>query len=304
MSLGYLFSLASALSFACYIVVGKISEEYLEPITLVFYLSFLALIVSFPVIFAEKKKFNLDIFKKEFFNFRLWLHVSCTFCAMWSLWHGVSELNPATATMIGRTETLWTVVLACLIYKERFSLMYCFAFILAIAGVFLMQGDIGNALSISALSSGGVSYILLSSVFFAAAEIFAKNISQSISPSRFSLYRHGIITVIAGSLSLALGQMHGLESADQWLNVVLAAFLGPGLSRLLYLYSLQHIDLIKTTLLGEVEPVFTALVSFLILREVPTFAEWTGGALMVVACLILMLSVHFGEAKQSTSYAN
>jgi drug/metabolite transporter (DMT)-like permease len=296
MSIGYLFSLASALSFAGYIVVGKLSESYLEPITLVFYLSFLAFFISLPIVFLESSKFGFKTFKEEIIHYQLWLHVGCIFFAMWSLWQGVSELNPATATMLGRTETLWTVILACLIYKERFSVMYCVAFVFAIAGIVLMQGDVSGALSISALSSSGVSYILLSSVCFAAAEMFSKNISQSIAPSRFALYRHGLVTMIAGSLSLSLGQMHGLEP-DQWLNVILAAFLGPGLARLLYLYSLQRIDLIKSTLLGEIEPVFTALVSFLILKEIPSFAEWTGGALMVMACLILILSIHFGESK-------
>ena len=81
--------------------------------------------------------------------------------------------------------------------------------------------------------------------------------------------------------------MQWLETS-QWLNVALAALLGPGLSRLLYLYALKRLELIKTTLIGEVEPVLTALMSFLALREIPSFEEWTGGSLMLAACLILI----------------
>ncbi len=231
----------------------------------------------------------------------LWLHVGSIFLAMWTLWQGISVLNPATATMIGRTETLWTVALACLIYKERFSFIYFIAFGLAFAGIFFMQDELGSAVSISTFSNSGVIYILISSLFFALAEVFAKNISLEISPIRFSIYRHGIITVAAGIFSLLLGHMHWLET-NQWFNLTLAAFLGPGLARLLYLYSLQRVDLVKTTLLGEIEPVFTALVSFLVLREVPSLEEWTGGSMMLGACLILILHVHFSEKKKSTGY--
>lgn len=297
MPLGYFFSLASAFSFACYIVVGKITEDGLEPITLVFYLSLLAFVISFPLFWMDKSKLNTHIFKQEFFNPMLWLHVGSIFFAMWTLWQGISVLNPATATMIGRTETLWTVALACLIYKERFSFIYFIAFALALGGICFMQGDLGNAISLSTFSSNGVVYILLSSLFFALAEVFAKNLSQEIPPIRFSIYRHGIIAVAAGVCSVLLGHMHWLDTS-QWLNLSLAAFLGPGLARLLYLYSLQRVDLVKTTLLGEIEPVFTALVSFLILREVPSFEEWTGGAMMLGACLILILHVHFDEQKK------
>ena len=302
MPLGYFFSLAAAFSFACYVVVGKVSEDGLEPITLVFYLSLIAFLINLPLLLIDKKTISKPVFKGEFFNSSLWLHVGCIFFAMWTLWQGVSVLNPATATMIGRTETLWTVAFACLVYKERFSIIYLFAFILALGGIFLMQGNPINFVSTSSVSGSGVVYILLSSLFFAAAEIFAKNISLDIPPIRFSIYRHGIVTMAAGSIALLLGHMHWLET-DQWLNIALAAFLGPGLARLLYLYSLKQVELIQTTLLGEVEPVFTALVSFLVLREVPSSDEWTGGALMVAACLILIIHVHFGESNKLNNCA-
>ena len=297
MASGYLLSFAAALCFAGYVVVGKISQNNLAPITLVFYISFLAFFLSLPFVLVNKSPFNRRVFKKEFCNTGLWLHVICIFFAMWTLWQGVQFLNPATATMLGRTETLWTIFLACLIYKERFSSIYYFAFGLMLLGVMVMNGNLTDFSSMTAFSSGGTVYILLSSLFFAVAETSAKKASQGVPPARFTIYRNGVITIMAGATSLLLGQLQWLETS-QWLNVSIAALLGPGLARLLYLHALKRLELIKTTLICEIEPVLTALMSFLALREIPSFEEWTGGILMLAACLILILNVYFVEQRK------
>ena len=297
MASGYLLSFAAALCFAGYIVVGKISQNDLEPITLVFYISFLAFFLSLPFALVNPSTLNSRLFKREVCNSGLWLHVICIFFAMWTLWQGIQFLNPATATMLGRTETLWSIFLACLIYKEKFSAIYFLAFGLMLLGIMVMNGNPADFSSMATLSSGGMVYILLSSLFFAVAEMFAKKVSQCIPPARFTIYRNGIITVISGTTSLLLGQIQWLETS-QWLNVALAALLGPGLARLLYLHALKRLELIKTTLIGEVEPVFTALMSFWALQEIPSLEEWTGGALMVAACLILILNLHLVEQRK------
>ncbi|MDJ0702099.1 MAG: DMT family transporter [Leptolyngbyaceae cyanobacterium MO_188.B28] len=297
MASGYLLSFAASLCFAGYVVVGKISQNDLEPITLVFYISFLAFFLGLPFALVNKSPLNGRVFKRELCNTGLWLHVICIFFAMWTLWQGVRFLNPATATMLGRTETLWTIFLACLIYKERFSSIYYLAFGLMLLGIMVMNGNPTDFFSMAFLSGGGAVYILLSSLFFAVAETSAKKASEGISPARFTIYRNGIITVIAGMTSLLLGQLQWLEPS-QWLNVSIAALLGPGLARLLYLHALKRLELIKTTLICEVEPVLTALMSFLALREIPSFEEWTGGILMLAACLVLILNVYFVEQRK------
>ena len=287
MASGYFWSFAAALSFAGYLVVGKISENNLEPIALVFYLSLLAFLMGLPFIWINKVIIHNRLLTREISNVGLWLHVICIFFAMWTLWQGVSSLNPATAAMIGRTETVWTVFLACLVYKEKFSPIYILAFLLTLLGLIVMNGNLGDLSAISTASSNGIVYILLSSLLFAVAEILAKKVSNDIPPVRFTVYRNGIITIMAGLVSMVLGQIHWLKTS-QWLNVTLAALLGPCLARLFYLQSLQQLELVKATLIGEFEPVLTALVSFFVLREIPELEEWTGGALMLTACLLLI----------------
>ncbi len=294
MTSGYFWSFAASLSFAGYLVVGKISENELEPIALVFYLSLLAFLMGLPFVWINKVTINNYSLKREISNAGLWLHVICVFLAMWTFWEGVSYLNPATAVMIGRTETLWTVLLACMVYKEKFSPVYVLAFILMLLGLIVINGNLNDLSAISTASGSGIVYILLSSVFFAVAEILAKKVSRDIPPVRFTVYRNGIITIIACVVSILLGQIHWLERG-QWLNVTLAALLGPCLARLFYLQSLQKLELVKVTLIGEFEPVFTALVSFLVLKEIPGLEEWTGGALIVAACLLLIVNSHLVE---------
>lgn len=294
MASGYFWSLAAALSFAGYLVVGKMSENELAPIALVFYLSLLAFLMGLPLVWINKATIHSRLLKREISNAGLWLHVICIFLAMWTLWQGISSLNPATAVMIGRTETLWTVLLACLVYKEKFSPVYVLVFTLMLLGLIVMNGNLGDLSARSTVSRSGIVYILLSSLLFAVAEILTKKVSNDIPPVRFTVYRNGIITVMAGVVSMVLGQIHWLETS-QWLNVTLAALLGPCLARLFYLQALQQLELVKATLIGEFEPVFTALVSFFVLREIPGLEEWTGGALIIAACLLLIVNIHLVE---------
>ena len=294
MAPGYFLSFFAALSFAGYFVVGKISENDLEPIALVFYLSLLAFLIGLPFALLNKSTTNSRLLKREISSSGLWLHVICIFLGMWTLWQGVSFLDPATAVMIGRTETLWTVLLACMVYKEKFSSTYVFAFLLMLFGIIVMNGNLDNLSAMTTTSGGGIVYILLSALFFAVAEILAKKVGNDIPPVRFTLYRNGIITVMAGLVAIMLGQIHWLETSEL-LNVTLAALLGPCLARLFYLHALQRLELVKVTLIGEFEPVLTALLSFFVLREIPTLKEWAGGALILAACLLLILNVHFRE---------
>ena len=114
MASGYLLSFAASLCFACYIVVGKISQNDLSPITLIFYISFLSFTLSLPFALVNQSTIDSRLIKREVSNSGLWLHVICIFFAMWTLWQGIRVLNPATATILSRTETLWTIFLACL----------------------------------------------------------------------------------------------------------------------------------------------------------------------------------------------
>ncbi len=75
-----------------------------------------------------------------------------------------------------------------------------------------------------------------------------------------------------------------------WWGILIIAFAGPILTRPIYLYALKFADLSKVALINQSQPVFVAILAFLMLQQSPAPREVVGGLFVIAGCLVVIIS--------------
>jgi drug/metabolite transporter (DMT)-like permease len=180
--------------------------------------------------------------------------------------------------------TLIAILLGVWIFGERFNRLE------GIGAIFVVLGVVGLRCVGGIEVERGFWIILAASVGFGIAEAIAKKTVTIVDPIAFSLAR----TVILGAAFtvVALVKDDGLILPSQslgWLAIMAIAISGPFLGRVHFLKALQKKHISKISIVTQSQPIFVALLAFIILQTIPTQREWLGGAAILVGCAMLVL---------------
>ena len=80
----------------------------------------------------------------------------------------------------------------------------------------------------------------------------------------------------------------GLTSV--WPGVLVLGIIGPILSRMMYLMALKRLELSKVAVVSQSQPVFVILTALLVLNQLPTLREFTGGLFLIAGCIFMVVS--------------
>ena len=271
---GYSLTLASAISFSIFFVFAKLVGQDVSAIAIVFYLGAVSLLFCLPILILTG--LHWDAWVNPSLLGHAVCHLTATFLMLW----GLETLSPATVSLIGRTEPLFTIAIACTVLGEKFRRRYIGSFALTSFGVVIVNGAMGG------VDELGTLLIFASSLMFAIAEILAMRASQSISPTIFVMVRNIIFTVVSGVLAVLSDQLHWVGFPTLRI-MALVAFAGPVASRIFYVAAMRRIEISTITLINEVEPIFIALIAFLVLGAVPTTKECLGGLFILAGASLL-----------------
>ncbi len=273
---GYGFTIASTISFSIFFVFAKLVGKDVSAIALVFYVGAASLLFCLPTL--ARTGLNLD----SWVNPSLLGHAACHLTATFLMWWGLETLTPATAVLIGRTEPLFTIAIACTVLGEKFRRRYMGSFALISIGVVIVNGAMGE------VNEVGITLVFASSLMFAIAEILAMRASQSISPTIFVSVRNVIITTVSGAIAVLSDQLHWVGFPTLGI-MALVALAGPVASRIFYVAAMRRIEISTITLINEVEPICVASVAFIVLGVVPTAKDCLGGFFILAGASLLAL---------------
>ncbi len=193
---------------------------------------------------------------------------------------GLSRLDASLTSLINTLYPLWVVVFLAASGQplSRFTLL---SLLLAGCGVGLLtqaQGTTADAL--------GIMLMLASSAMYGWHLVLGQWVIVDTPPRSVALY---VVTAMALVVVVArLVQPEPLESisADGW-GAMVGLGLTMALSRLFMFVGLGRLGGIQTAILGLSELFVTLLVAFLLLGERLTLWQWMGGALLVIAGLLV-----------------
>jgi drug/metabolite transporter (DMT)-like permease len=206
-------------------------------------------------------------------------------------WLSLSSLEWLSAATLGflfYTYPAWVAVFAALARTERLTPIRIGALALALGGITLMVGSPWSA----PMPLPGLLRALGSAVVYALYIPLLHRMRGPLSASVASTY----VILGAGLVFLAISLRNGTLFAGMtpgmWgLALVLAVF-STAVAFITFLRGLEVLGPVRTAILSTVEPFWTALLAALVLAQPVGIATIGGGALIVVAILLLQRSAH------------
>lgn len=187
----------------------------------------------------------------------------------------LTELGPATVSVVMRTEVLAVGVLGWWLLGERPSPGFWFGAFLALVGLCILNGiDAGVA------ARPAVAYGLLAALCFSAMQLLARRVASRVDLARVNMRRLWLSAALLGCWPGVLGQLQSVALVF-WFWVGIAALCGPVMSRLLLMHSVRHVAAAQTSLVMLTAPVFALTLGFLLLGDLPQLREVLGGAVML-----------------------
>lgn len=280
---GILLAVVSSFLGATVILIGKtaLSNGGLTPETFSFFWFGSAFIYCLIYLFiiGENKNFE-NILRKKW-------HV-LTFAALLDaisglFWlTGLKALNPAVATFLNTTTTIYILVFGILILKEKFNLIELIG-----AGLIL----IGTPIMTFALESSNkmpVIYILIACLLGAINIIIIKKFVAEIPPSIITTWRCFVICSVSFTYGNVWGNIY-IPSLEPIIMVSLCSMLGPLAQMTCYYESLKRIEASKTALIRSSIPLLVLIGSWVILKDLPGLNKLIGGLILFAGVVILSI---------------
>jgi len=194
---GALWMLAAGFLFGCMGVFVKLGAHYFSNIELVFYRSFLGLLMVYALIRQQG-----GAVATAHWGGHLWRSISGSIALM-LFFYCITVLPLATAVSLNYTSPLFLIVLTMVVFKERFHAPLAFAIVLGFAGmVLLLQPTLEQEQVIPGLLG------LVSGFFAGIAMLNVRQLGLLGEPDwRVVFYFSLIASLISGSIML-LGTIH------------------------------------------------------------------------------------------------
>jgi len=193
--------LVAGFLFGCMGVFVKLGAEYFSHIELVFYRSFLGLLMIYAVIRHRGLSLSTHHLKQH-----LWRGVSGTIALM-LYFYCITVLPLATAVTLNYTAPLYLTILTMLVFKEHFRPAISGAILLGFCGVVLL---LHPTLAQDQLIPGLVG--LISGLLAGVAYLNVKQLGLSGEPGWRVVFYFSLIAAISSGVGMLLGTIHPITA--------------------------------------------------------------------------------------------
>ena len=192
------------------------------------------------------------------------------------------DMTEATSVAFLRSlAVVMTPALAFLAYRKKYSWQHIAAQIMVLPGMYLLCVRGG----LSGFGSGEI-MALLAAALVAATLVFTGKYIEQVDPVSMTALQAGCSAVIAfaGSMLVEGGINAGSATPKAWLIILYLAILCTFLGYLLQNMALTSISDREVSLIQSLNPVMTAVFSFILLGE-KLSAAGIAGAAIIIACI-------------------
>jgi len=294
---GYVGAVLAALLFGISSTLNKIALRNVHPMIVAGSIYLTAGIVLMFLRFTPLKdkilkKLEFKVKTQEFFSRRDFLILTFivlfgSFLAPLSFMFGLNKTTAVNASLLLNTETLFTVLIALLVFKEKASGRSIIGILLILIGAAVISTENFKEVELSKGILGNI-LIILAGISWA----IDNNLSKLLSVKRDLLLVTSLKGLFGGGALLILASLIGirfyipLQSLPYILTV--GAF-SIGFSIVLFLFALREIGAMKTGAIFSTSSLIGALFAFLILGESFTAVKAFFGILMLFGVYLLSL---------------
>lgn len=268
---GYAFMLGSSLCFAVMGAFVKQASLTLPILEVSFFRAFggLVMIAAWMILTGES-------FAARDKGILIWRGV-LGWAALTAFFFGISTLYLADAVLLNYTSPFFTAIIATFVLGERLSRPSVLALLLASAGVAFVVGPKGGFLHWEAL-------VALSSGLFAAfAYVAVKRATARNSHWIIVLY----FSAVASLLTLPLmAPTFRFPTPLEW-GLLSGVAVSATIAQVFMTLGYQHARATTASIVSLFTPFIAALLGLLFFKDVPTWATWLGGGLILAAGTLL-----------------
>jgi drug/metabolite transporter (DMT)-like permease len=185
----------------------------------------------------------------------------------------------ADTALLTNGETVFSILFALLIFKERLRPIGYIAVTLILLGVFLVTTNLDLNSSIFSLNLGNV-LVILSTIIWGFDNNICKIIARQIHVSRLIQLK----ALIGGSILLGTVIISGIPfniQSEQILPIILLGVFGFAISLFLYLHSIKRIGVIKASSLLSLSAVFGLVFALIFLHELISINQLIAISVMI-----------------------
>jgi drug/metabolite transporter (DMT)-like permease len=209
------------------------------------------------------------------------LYATQSFVYFW----GFQTVSASTTGLLFNTFPLWIALFAFVFLREHITYPVLAALGLGFVGTALTSGFVGGT-----VDGRGVVLILAAACGYAIYVVAARKTTATLNPE--SVAAHVFLGSAAGFLAAAAltGNLPLGAPLDSIGYAIALAVVATLLPILLFLKGLRLIGAARAGVIGTLEPVVTVILAFAVLGEQLGALQWVGGALVVLASLLVHAS--------------
>lgn len=267
-------------------IAGKIGVEEFPPFSLAFFRFLVSTAIIFPIMIKyEKKDWRLK--KSDFLNI-IPLGMIGMFGYHALFFTALKYTTAINSSMIGATNPMITSILASLLIGEKLEIKRLGAILLAFFGVILTitNGNIEVVRSVS-FNIGDI-IMLIAVICWAVYSVISKKVMPKYSPLIITSY--SFLVCLAALIPFVLMErpMTYLPYVTWrgWASVVYMAVFASVIGYLVQQVSIKAIGPSKTMSFINLVPVFSIILSALILRERVTIIKLVSGAIIICGVVL------------------
>ena len=265
--------LAAGFLFGCMGLFVKLGAHYFSNTELVFYRSFLGLLMIYAIIRQQGGSFAT-----AHWGGHLWRGISGSIALM-LFFYCITVLPLATAVALNYTSPLFLTMLTMLVFKERFHAPLAFAIALGFAGmVLLLQPTLERDQIIPGLLG------LISGLFAGIAMLNVRQLGLQGEPDWRVVFYFSLIASLISGCAMLIGNIHPVSATG------LLALIGMGSSATLAQLAMTRAYRTgKTLVAGSLSfstVVFASLFGMILWGETLPLTGWMGMALIMAGGML------------------
>ena len=254
-----------------------------DPITVIV----LRLVIAVPLLFIlSVAAGKLQRFQRKHLSWFLLLGFFEPFLYFLGECYGVNRISPTLASIIISLIPMLAPIPARYLFREKFTATNYIGLLVSVAGVLLVVlGEDGS----KPAALAGVLLMLLAVFSAVCHSIFVRKLSEYYNSFTIVTYQStfGLVYFIPLFSFLGLAQfIHAHHSFSMLFPVIKLAVFASTFAFLLFVYSIQRLGMARTNVFVNLIPVFTAVLSFIILKESFSMLKIVGISVVVAGLVV------------------
>jgi drug/metabolite transporter (DMT)-like permease len=201
-----------------------------------------------------------------------------------SVWHWSLRFTPvANSTLLVNYAPLWVTFGSWWFFRERIEKIFLAGLIMALLGATLI---VGASFQIRLQQVGGDLLALTASFFYAGYLLSITRLRRDFSTAAIMTWSTAGCTVVLFLVTLLSGERFLVFSASGWLVLIGLALLSQVAGQGLITYALAHLPAAFSSVTLLLQPVFAALLAWMLLAETLGTGQALGGLLVLLGIFL------------------